>query len=70
MLIAILLNTVVLFLGGIIGMSLITSIFVDSMAGDNNDVVLEKLGRLEEEIKKLQGHVGEHNEHGQPPCQQ
>lgn len=41
------------FLGGIIGMSLITSIFVDTMAGDNNDEVLEKLDKIEREIEQL-----------------
>lgn len=41
------------FMGGIIGMSLITSIFVDAMAVDNNDEVLKKLERLEEKIDRL-----------------
>lgn len=45
--------SVLMFLGGIIGMSLINSIFVDAMAEDNNDEVLEKLRRLEEKIDKL-----------------
>lgn len=45
--------SVLMFLGGIIGMSLITSIFVDTMAGDNNDEVLEKLDKIENEIKEL-----------------
>lgn len=52
--------SVLLFLGGIIGMSLVNSIFVDSMAADNNDEVLEKLERLEkklDEIGNAQGHV-------------
>ncbi|MDD6687553.1 hypothetical protein [Sodaliphilus pleomorphus] len=34
-------------------MSLITSLFVDSMAGDNNDEVLKKLDQIEAELKKL-----------------
>jgi voltage-gated sodium channel len=42
-----------MFLGGIIGLSLINSIFVDAMAEDNNDEVLEKLRRLEEKIDQL-----------------
>lgn len=45
--------SVLVFLGGIIGMSLITSIFVDTMAGDNNDEVLGKLDKIENEIKEL-----------------
>ena len=43
----------VMFLGGVIGLSLINSIFVDAMAEDNNDEVLEKLRRLEEKIDQL-----------------
>lgn len=42
-----------MFLGGIIGMSLVNSIFVDAMAEDNNDEVLEKLKQVEEQLKKL-----------------
>lgn len=45
--------SVLMFLGGIIGLSLINSIFVDAMAEDNNDEVLEKLRRLEEKIDQL-----------------
>lgn len=41
-----------MFLGGIIGMSLINSIFVDSMAEDNNEEVLERLKHIEEMLKK------------------
>lgn len=37
-----------LFAGGIIGMSLINSIFVDAMIADNNDDVLEKLEHIEQ----------------------
>ena len=39
-----------MFLGGIIGMSLINSIFVDSMAEDNNEEVLEILKRIEAKL--------------------
>ena len=39
--------SVLLFMGGIIGMSLINSIFVDAMVADNNDDVLKKLEELE-----------------------
>ena len=35
--------SILLFLGGIIGMSLVNSIFVDAMVADNNDEVLRKL---------------------------
>lgn len=42
-----------LFGGGIFGLSLINSIFVDSMLADNNDEVLEKIKLLENKIDKL-----------------
>jgi voltage-gated sodium channel len=45
--------SVLLFLGGIIGMSLVNSIFVDAMAADNNDEVLEKLSQLEKKIDEI-----------------
>lgn len=45
--------SVLLFLGGIIGMSLVNSIFVDAMAADNNDEVLERLNQLEKKIDEL-----------------
>ena len=45
--------SILLFLGGIIGMSLVNSIFVDAMAADNNDEVLEKLSQLEGKIDKI-----------------
>lgn len=45
--------SVLMFLGGIIGMSLVNSLFVDAMAEDNNDEVLEKLNQMEEKIDKL-----------------
>ena len=44
---------ILLFAGGIIGMSLVNSIFVDAMAADNNDEVLKKLEKIEEEIHNL-----------------
>ena len=42
-----------LFGGGIIGMSLINSIFVDALAADNNDDVKAKLDVLEQKIDDL-----------------
>lgn len=45
--------SILLFLGGIIGMSLVNSIFVDAMASDNNDEVIEKLNQLERKLDKL-----------------
>ena len=46
--------SILLFLGGILGMSLVNSIFVDAMAADNNDEVLEKLSQLERKLDKMQ----------------
>ncbi len=45
--------SILLFFGGIIGMSLVNSIFVDAMAADNNDEVLEKLEQLERKLDKI-----------------
>ncbi len=46
--------SILLFLGGIIGMSLINSIFVDAMVSDNNDEVLEKLTQLERKLDRIE----------------
>ena len=45
--------SILLFMGGIIGMSLVNSIFVDAMAADNNDDVLQKLEQLEKKIDEM-----------------
>ena len=45
--------SILMFLGGIIGMSLVNSIFVDAMAENNNDEVLTKLNNIEEQLKDL-----------------
>lgn len=42
-----------LFGGGIFGLSLINSIFVESMMADNNDEVLEKMNQLESKIDEI-----------------
>lgn len=46
--------SILLFLGGIIGMSLVNSIFVDAMAADNNDEVLEKLSQIEKKLDQME----------------
>lgn len=38
---------------GLIGMSIINSVFVDAMVSDNNDEVLKKLENLEQQIERL-----------------
>lgn len=48
-----------LFGGGIFGLSLINSIFVDSMMSDNNDEVLSKLDSVEIKINQLIKDYGE-----------
>lgn len=45
--------SIILFMGGIIGMSLVNSIFVDAMAADNNDEVLEKLSQIEKKLNEI-----------------
>ncbi|MBR1682545.1 MAG: ion transporter [Bacteroidaceae bacterium] len=42
-----------LILGGVIGLSLINSVFVDAMLSDNNDEMLEHIKELEAKIDKL-----------------
>lgn len=42
----------ILFSLGIIGMSIINSIFVDAMVSDNNDEVLKKLEEIEKKLEK------------------
>ena len=46
--------SVLLFAGGIIGMSLVNSIFVDAMVSDNNDDVKEQLDRIEDKLRELE----------------
>lgn len=43
----------ILLTGGIIGLSLVNSIFVDAMVSDNNDALEEKVDKLEEKIDLL-----------------
>ena len=45
--------SLLLIFGGIIGMSLINSIFVDEMVSDNNDDVKQQLRAIEEKLDKL-----------------
>lgn len=44
---------VVLFLGGILGLSLVNSIFVDAMVSDNNDELIKEVKKLREEVESL-----------------
>jgi len=44
---------VLFFIGGILGLSLVNSIFVDALAGDNNDEVLRRIDEIEKKIDNL-----------------
>lgn len=43
----------VVFTGGMLGLSLVNSIFVDAMVSDNNDHLEKKIDRLEQKINQL-----------------
>lgn len=47
--------------GGIIGLSFVNSIFVDAMAEDNNDKVIEHLNRIEKKLEELEKELGVRN---------
>ncbi len=49
--------SIFLFSGGIIGVSLINSFFVDAMAEDNNEDVLIKLEEMEKMMKEMQEQI-------------
>ncbi len=48
---------ILLVLGGIIGVSLINSIFVDEMVSDNNDDVKKQLNRIEQELREIKNQL-------------
>jgi voltage-gated sodium channel len=45
--------TVILLTGGIFGLSLVNSIFVDAMVSDNNDALEKKVNELQKKIDLL-----------------
>jgi voltage-gated sodium channel len=47
--------------GGIIGLSFVNSVFVDAMAEDNNDSVIEQLNRIEKKLEELEKKLGVRN---------
>ncbi len=49
---------VVFFAGGVLGLSIVNSIFVDSMVSDNNDALEAKVQALERKIDLLLEHIG------------
>ena len=54
--------SIFLFSGGIIGVSLINSFFVDAMAEDNNEDVLIKLEEMEKMMKEMQEQINKKEE--------
>lgn len=48
---------IVLFFGGIFGLSLVNAIFVDSMTSDNNDELEKKVDELNKKIDELTNHI-------------
>jgi voltage-gated sodium channel len=44
---------IILMTGGILGLSLVNSIFVDAMVSDNNDDLIEKVEALEKKVDFL-----------------
>ncbi len=59
-----------LFSGGIIGVSLINSFFVDAMAEDNNEDVLIKLEEMEKMMKEMQEQVNQRIDEKEKPNNQ
>ena len=52
----------IVLIGGIFGLSLVTSIFVDSMVSDNNDELERKVEHLETKIDEVLMHVKQTNQ--------
>lgn len=48
---------ITLLMGGIIGLSLLNSIFVDAMVSDNNNEIVDKIDKLQKTIDKLQKEI-------------
>ena len=55
-------STVVLT-GGVLGLSLVNSIFVDSMLSDNNDLLEQKIDNLSSEVSKLSQQIEKTKRH-------
>lgn len=52
---------VILIMGGIIGLSLVNSIFVDAMVSDNNDVLEEEMASLKKLVEDLRSDIKQLN---------
>ena len=51
--------TLLLIMGGIIGMSFLNSIFVDAMVADNNNDIKDQLTNLQQSVDELKHLLGE-----------
>lgn len=47
----------ILVFGGVIGLSIVNSIFVDAMVSDNNDELEEQVGFIKDDVKRLEEKV-------------
>ena len=47
----------ILIFGGVIGLSIVNSIFVDAMVSDNNDELEEQMDGVKEDVKRLENKV-------------
>lgn len=56
--------SVLLFAGGILGMSLINSIFVDAIMADNNDDVKEELEKMRQQLSSIEDMLRHEKEEG------
>lgn len=48
---------IILLSGGIIGLSLLNSVFVDAMVSDNNDEMIEEMRKMREQIEELRKEI-------------
>ena len=51
--------SLLLIVGGILGLSLVNSVFVDAMVSDNNDELTKEVERLHEKIDALNSKIDE-----------
>jgi len=55
--------SIVVLIGGVLGLSLVNSIFVDSMLSDNNDILEQKVDKLSSEVSKLSQQIENEKRH-------
>ena len=53
--------SLLLIIGGVIGLSLVNSVFVDAMVSDNNDELNKEVAKLHEKIDSLTEKIDELN---------